>query len=495
MRRAALVALVSLLLALPASASAAGLKAIWGPTKLNGGAGPSAFPVYEELGVDVFQYQLDWAAIAPTEPSAPTNPADPAYNWPSAVDFAISEAAAHGMDVALLVKGTPWWAVNGAAPGANVRSQGPADVQDYANFLTAASARYPTVHRWMIWGEANRAAVWSSGPVAYANLLDAAYGALKPLPSDPDTVVGGMSFTFGETPPRQWIGALVRSNGQRPRLDEYGHNPFTRRCPDIDWGPDFLVDGSRDIGDIDTLIGEVRGAFGPQAKLWLSEYTIASDRPNRALSFFLSREEQAEWLTKAFRIAGSASYVSGLGWFNLHDEPASILDGLTTGLMTYEGERKPAFAAYQAARLDGSQPLVPCPKPPPPGTPGGGSPPVHPAELVLEARAARSAKLGKALKSGYPVQVRCGGRCSVNAALLLSRSAGKRLGLTGKALRVASAKRALPAAGKATLKLRFSTKAKAKLRRAKQVPLTLVVTAKDGAGGSSTSRQAVRLRR
>ena len=105
----------------------------------------------------------------------------------------------------------------------------------------------------MIWGETNRAAVWSSGPAAYANLLDAAYGALKPLPGDPDVVVGGMTFTYGETSVRDWISAMVRSNGQRPRLDDYGHNPFTRRCPDMSSGPNYLMDGARDISDIDTL--------------------------------------------------------------------------------------------------------------------------------------------------------------------------------------------------------------------------------------------------
>jgi hypothetical protein len=43
-------------------------------------------------------------------------------------------------------------------------------------------------------------------------------------------------------------------------------------------------------------------------------------------------------------------YVAGLGWFNLHDEPVSVPNGLTTGLMTYEGVRKPAYFSYRRAR-------------------------------------------------------------------------------------------------------------------------------------------------
>src|SRR5687768_11010382 len=150
----ALVSTVALALIAPASASAAGLKAMWGPTTMPSGG--SAFPVYDDLGVDVFQYQVDWAATAPTRPSTPVNPLDPAYVWNPKLDYAVQQAALHGMDVALMVKGTPWWAVNGAQPNANVRTQAPTNVQDYANFLAAASARYPTVRRWMIWGETNR---------------------------------------------------------------------------------------------------------------------------------------------------------------------------------------------------------------------------------------------------------------------------------------------------------------------------------------------------
>src|SRR3954451_3996765 len=89
------VAAAALALVLPASASAAGLKAIWGPTTMPDGS--SAFPVYQDLGVDVFQLQVVWNSAAATRPANPTNPADPAYAWNTKVDYAIQEAAAHGM--------------------------------------------------------------------------------------------------------------------------------------------------------------------------------------------------------------------------------------------------------------------------------------------------------------------------------------------------------------------------------------------------------------
>ena len=521
LRRLALLLALSLLAGGSSAANAASaqpLKAIWGPTKLANLS--SAFPVYEQLGVDVVQLQLSWNQVAPARPLDPTDPADPTYLWPSAggvtgIDYAIAQASAHGMQIALLVKGTPWWAVQGAAPLAQVANKPPSNVQDYADFLTAASARYPQVHRWMIWGETNRQAVWNGGPTAYANLLDAAYGALKPSAPDPDTVVGGMTFTYGETSPATFLAGMKRSNGTRPRLDEYGHNPFTRRCPDVAQGPDHLQAGARDISDVDTLSGEVRGAFGPSTKLWLSEFTVSSDRANRATTFYVSREDQAAWLTRAFRIAGShPDWVSGLGWFSLLDEPAAISDGLTTGLMTYEGVAKPAFAAYAAETLDGSQaaPACPQPPPPPPPPPGPAPPPTPPTppgdskglqpgdgtppRLTVKAPPKTSPK--QAVARGVVVQLRCDERCGAEVALLVPAKLAKRLGLKarGKAPVVVASGRGTGNAGKqAKVVLRFVAAAKKHVKKLRTLTATLRVTVVDAAGNRRVSSTTLRLKR
>src|SRR4051794_29432760 len=65
------------------------LKAIWGPLTLPDGS--SAFPTYRKLGVQVLELQLSWADTAPSRPGDPTNPQDPAYQWPSWLGDAISD--------------------------------------------------------------------------------------------------------------------------------------------------------------------------------------------------------------------------------------------------------------------------------------------------------------------------------------------------------------------------------------------------------------------
>jgi hypothetical protein len=334
---------------LSASAAAARVpKLIWGPVVLPNGE--SAFPTYHRLGVDVFQVDLDWAQTAPTKPAQPEDPSDPAYQWPAQLDQAVAEARRYRIRICLLVQGTPAWANGGRAS-----AWAPTDPNDYGSFLIAAAHRYPSVHLWMIWGEPNRngnfepmPANSKTGPQRYALLLNAGYHALKSVASA-NTVIGGDTWSFGTVEPADFVKWMRLPNGKPPPLDYYGHNPFSVRFPKLSERPYFR--GGRDINDIDTLHSQLRQTYHRSVKLWLSEFTISSDHRNRAFDFAVSRRQQARWLTAAFKLVNSVNYVSGLGWFNLVDEPPSPHDqNLTNGLMTYRLSPKPAFYAYQHAR-------------------------------------------------------------------------------------------------------------------------------------------------
>jgi hypothetical protein len=138
-------------------------------------------------------------------------------------------------------------------------------------------------------------------------------------------------------------------NGKPPRLDWFGHNPFSIRFPDL--SQDVYYRGVRDFSDVDTYMREIRRIYrgiGRKPRLWLSEFTVQSDRESGALRFFVSRREQARWLKAAYRIANRTPYIAGLGWFGLQDEQESR--GLTTGLIDTSGRRKPAYYAYKRAR-------------------------------------------------------------------------------------------------------------------------------------------------
>jgi hypothetical protein len=179
-------------------------------------------------------------------------------------------------------------------------------------------------------------------------MLDGAYGALKGVRRS-NVVIGGMTWTVGVIPAPQFVRWMRLPNGKPPRLDWFGHNPFSVRFPRLSRRP--YGNGIRDMSDVDTLSREVRRAYRHRGRprLWLSEFTISARRTNRAFNFFVSERQQARWLSSAYRIANSKGYVAGLGWYTLLDEPESEM-GLTSGLLDAAGKPKPAYFAYRRAR-------------------------------------------------------------------------------------------------------------------------------------------------
>lgn len=359
--RALLGALLCCLIAaaFAAPAHAGGLKAIWGPAELEAGSAAcptsnqrcSAFPVYQRLGVDVFQYQLHWDEVAPTRPADPRDPDDPAYNWGD-INRVAEEAQRHGIRLAILIQRAPRWANGGRLP-----VWAPRNPRLFADFAYAASRHLPSVRMWMIWGEPPRhenfrpmRAGSPAGPRLYARIVDASYGALKAA-NPRNVVVGGMTLNGGTVMPTLFARWLKLPNGRPPRMDLWGHNPFDGRFPNL---ADDPIGRFRGFNDLDTFHREIRAYYRQGhrkvPRLWISEWTVISDRPSSIfLSFHVSIREQARWLRAAFAIARRTPYVAVMGWFTLLDQPAH-LGSANWGLLRADGTPKPAFDAYQDAR-------------------------------------------------------------------------------------------------------------------------------------------------
>jgi hypothetical protein len=333
-------------------------KSMWGPARRDG---VSQFPIYRDLGVGIWQTTISWAATAPRRPRHPRDPRDPAYRWPDELDFAVGEARRSGIRVLVQLTAAPRWA-NGGRP----RNWAPKRPADFADFAEATARRYPGVHLWMIWGEPTRRAnfrplvpvvhrrrtrpAWRRGPQLYARILDASYARLKRR-SSRNLVVGGSSFTTGNVPPLDWIRLLRLPNGRRPRMDLYGHNPFTARRPDLRQRP--LGHGWADFSDLDTLASALdangfRGPRGGRMRLFLSELVLPTDHPNREFNFWLDRATQADWLAAALRITRRSRRIYSLGYLGLYDDPPLLTGNqVRRGLITWGGKRKPAYAAFK----------------------------------------------------------------------------------------------------------------------------------------------------
>ena len=361
MIRRRLLILVALVCLVPATAADARTpsrkKAIWGPVSFRG---VSQFPIYRDLGAGIFEYGLRWNEVATRRPIAATDPVDPAYAWPAVIDRAVAQARSAGISVALMVKGAPRWA-NGGRP----ENWAPTRPQDYADFVTAASRRYPAVHIWLIWGEPSRAVNFkpltretrdrpltkrqAEAPHRYAQMLDAAYMALKAT-DRANLVVGGNTVTVGDISPRNWIRNLRLPNGGTPRMDLYGHNPFTARRPNLRKSP--LGHGFADFSDLDTLAGWLDRYLpqtgGRRLRLFLSEFLVPSDHASHEFDFHVSQATQADWLKRALRAARGWSRIYTLGWYSLYDEPPNRAGNQTNrGLIDRRGKRKPSYYAYR----------------------------------------------------------------------------------------------------------------------------------------------------
>jgi hypothetical protein len=180
-------------------------------------------------------------------------------------------------------------------------------------------------------------------------MLDSSYAELHRV-SRRNKAIGGNTFTTGTVPPLVYVKLMRLPNGKPPRMDLYGHNPFTARKPRLSKGP--LGYGYADFSDLDTLAKAIDRNLGRRGqrhlRLFLSEFTLPTDGENWEFNFWVDRRTQARWLSAALRIARRWHRIYTLGYLSLYDDPPrSDHQEVHRGLMTWGGRRKPSFEAYR----------------------------------------------------------------------------------------------------------------------------------------------------
>jgi hypothetical protein len=338
-------ALAALMVALVPTAAHAFSKAIWGDVFRNG---VNQFPIYHKLGVGIWESTLNWGNIAPTRPADPTNPQDPAYHWPSAIDQAVAQAQHFHMRVLLQLNTTPPWA-NGGHTNWDYAPRNPGD---FAAFATAAARRWPSIHLWMIWGEPIRTFLpivpakhgarlnkaQKVAPHRYALLVDKTYGALKAV-SRKNLIIAGDSYSTSKLDPYQWVSNLRLPNGRAPRMDMYGHNPFGGRDPNFHDPPS--PGNAVDFSDLPRLAGWVDHFLRRGMPLFLSEFTVTT-APDHEMPIWVDPPVAARWVHDALRLSRHWSRIYALGWIHVYDDPPTS----NGGLFTTKGKPKPTYWAF-----------------------------------------------------------------------------------------------------------------------------------------------------
>ena len=95
------------------------------------------------------------------------------------------------------------------------------------------------------------------------------------------------------------------------------------------------------LGNISDLIREVTRLYGNK-RIWITEYGYQTNPPDSL--FGVSWTQQAAYLLQAFALARKNPRIDMMLWFLLKDEPG--LGGWQSGLVTFGGRRKPAYAAF-----------------------------------------------------------------------------------------------------------------------------------------------------
>jgi hypothetical protein len=290
------------------------------------------------LGVRVVRFTLRWDQIAHTQPTAPTDPSDAAYDW-SAADPVLAGLRAHGIEVVLQLVGTPSWANGGKAS-----NYVPTSSATFGAFTTAAARQYPWVKRWVIWNEPNQVR-WlrPTTPTIYTiRLLNPAYAAIHSAIRGAQVAGGGTAprGSTGGVSPVAWIAGMHAAHA---RLDAYAHNPYPldpkRETPLTGGCSQCTTITMATIGRLVSLVGR----DFPKARIWLTEYGYQSNPPDRLLGVSLAL--QARYVGEGAYAAYRTPKVDMLIHFLYRDEPD--IARFQSGLVTLTNAVKPAYAAYQ----------------------------------------------------------------------------------------------------------------------------------------------------
>jgi hypothetical protein len=331
------------------------------------------FTTLANLRAQIIRLNLDWYLIAKKQPTTPTDPADPAYDW-STYDSTVLNAAKKKIQVLFTIYGTPRWA-QGRKKGVN---RAPAKMKSLRYFALAAAKRYsgkfkrddgtklPAVRRWLAWNEPNnplflkrqfRKTVdgWLvQSAIDYAKICAAVYSGVHGTLVASERVACGVTAPRGNNSPgssRPSASPLtfmraVRAAGLKT-FDAWAHHPYYAGPADAPTSRPASAQGSAatavTFGNLGDLIRELTRLYGNK-RLWITEYGYQTNPPDRL--FGVSYARQAAYLKQSFAIARANRRIDMMLWFLLRDE--APLGGWQSGLITRTGKRKPAFAAFRS---------------------------------------------------------------------------------------------------------------------------------------------------
>jgi hypothetical protein len=263
-----------------------------------------------------------------------------------------------GSKVILDLVDSPQWASGDSNPATP-----PRDPADYARFAGEIAKRLDgRVAAYEIWNEEDASLWWSTGPdpAAYADLLKAAYPAIKAADPNATVVLGGMTGNDYE-----FLSALYE-HGAKGYFDAVGVHTDSV-CNSIspynalyNSGTDRRINRWAFLGY--RTVHETMLANGDDSPIWMTElgWSTSKELCNSGAgaghaSGGVSEETQALYLRQAYHCLAQDPYVEVGIWYGLQEtEPWGSPRG-SYGLLDQNLSPKPAYDALAAYARDGDQ--------------------------------------------------------------------------------------------------------------------------------------------
>ena len=332
-----------------------------------------------DANAGVVRLHVFWSSVAAHEPTAPTNPADPAYQW-GTLDGSVIDAADRGLKVLLTITGTPAWAEGPNRPNnVNPGSWKP-NPNAFGQFAEAVAERYsgdflglPRVRHYQAWNEGNLEGhlspqyedgkQYSVGH--YRRMLNAFSEGIKAVDPTNQAVTTGTA-PYGDPPggtrtrPLVFLRKLMCLQGRKelndrpcetkPEFDILAHHPINTAGgphrsalhPDDASTPDF-----KNVVRVLRRAERAGNVVGDKHPAWATEIWWESDPPDDRQGIPVGRH--ARWLEDALYVLWKqgAKVVINLQVRDAAFDPQNPFVRNTAGVIFNSGEEKPAFRAWR----------------------------------------------------------------------------------------------------------------------------------------------------
>jgi hypothetical protein len=309
----------------------------------------------DELGGSVVRIDVPWDWLEWTAPGV--------EGWGDEenhrLDAFVDAAQRRGLQVLAVVQDTPCWASSDVTKDCRPAVMRydwhlpPADPGDFADFLTRIVSRYRgRIQYWEIWNEPNLSHFWTNpDPVAYTELLRAAYPAIKTADPAATVLAGALApVAPGEDgyPTLAFVDTMYTA-GAKGSFDALSFHPYSIGAPVAEAGAAVTI--HRFSQSVPALHERMlrAGDFRP---IWLTETgwaTAPTGTKCAGAPGLTSEGDQERFLAEERSTVREWDYVAGVIWYELFDRGGASCDPEDHfGLYYHDLTPKPAAALFRS---------------------------------------------------------------------------------------------------------------------------------------------------